>query len=206
VFAVVRDPRQMPGLAAQGAVPVLADVSADSSTDAVRAALAGVPAVDLLINNAAVIRYGTELEKVETQDVLESVNVNCLGALRMVQACLPWLKRSSHGVLLNVSSRHASLGLAARGGAGSVPVSYSYRVSKAALNMLTVAMHQELSRLGIDAVAVHPGRVRSRNAPPDADLSVDEAARRILNGVSTGLLAGGRFLEPGVAAVIQVDW
>lgn len=206
VVAVVRDERQAPVLAAAGVRPVVADVSSDDSMALVQSALTGVSSVDLLVNNAAIIRYGTQLEGVEAADVLDSINTNCLGALRMTRACLPWLRRAGRAVVVNVSTRHASMRLVAGGGVAAVPVSYSYRVSKAALNMLTAAMYQELSPLGVDVAAVHPGRLDGRNAPPDAELSPDEAARRICDSYAAGLLSGGRFLQPGVAGVTELEW
>jgi NAD(P)-dependent dehydrogenase (short-subunit alcohol dehydrogenase family) len=206
VFGLVRKEEHAVALARQGGVPVRADVASDLVAAALHAALAAETSVDLLVNNAAVIRFGTELSSVRSRDVLESIDVNCVGALRTVQACLPWLRRSPRAVVLNVSSRHGSVALAAAGGTTGVPVSYAYRVSKAALNMLSVAMHEELKEQGVDVVTLHPGRLRGANAPPDADLRADEAARRVLDGVDAGLLTGGRFLHPGARGVTELEW
>ena len=71
--------------------------------------------------------------------VSEALETNLLGAWRTTQACLPLLRDSAHGRIVNVSSGAGSL---SDMGAGTP----AYSVSKAALNALTRVLAAELRR------------------------------------------------------------
>jgi NAD(P)-dependent dehydrogenase (short-subunit alcohol dehydrogenase family) len=95
-----------------------------------------------------------------------------LGAWRTAQACLPLLRRSPHGRLVNVSSGAGSIS----GMGGGTP---AYSVSKAALNALTRILAAELRDDGVLVNAVCPGWVATD-----------------MGG------AGGRPVEEGAASVM----
>jgi len=109
--------------------------------------------LDVLVNNAG-IHYDTWESGVQADlDVVhEALETNLFGAWRTAQACLPLLRRSQHGRVVNVSSGSGSIsGM----GAGSP----AYSVSKAALNALTRILAAELRRDRILVNAVCPGWV-----------------------------------------------
>ena len=70
--------------------------------------------------------------------------------------------------------------------------SYAYRASKTALNMLTVAMKNELAERGVAVLLLHPGWVQTdmggAHAPIDVQTSVNGMMQRIkeLNLENTG--------------------
>jgi NAD(P)-dependent dehydrogenase (short-subunit alcohol dehydrogenase family) len=109
--------------------------------------------LDVLVNNAA-IHYDTWQTGVDADlDVVrEALETNLLGAWRTAQACLPLLRRSPHGRLVNVSSGAGSI----TGMGGGTP---AYSVSKAALNALTRILAVELRDDGVLVNAVCPGWV-----------------------------------------------
>jgi NAD(P)-dependent dehydrogenase (short-subunit alcohol dehydrogenase family) len=76
--------------------------------------------------------------------------------LRLAQTLLPTLLAAPAPVIVNVSSRLGSLAALAAGDFADRKTSYAYRVSKAAQNMLTVALAQELAGR-VRCWAVHPG-------------------------------------------------
>ena len=63
--------------------------------------------LDVLVNNAGVIRNGS-LEDTTEEDIEYQVNVNVLGTINMTKACLPSLK-ACKGSIINVSSTLAWL-------------------------------------------------------------------------------------------------
>ncbi|MDP2360764.1 MAG: SDR family NAD(P)-dependent oxidoreductase [bacterium] len=128
-------------------------------------------AVDILVNNAAVLVRGDALTVDET-DILESLQVNLLGAWRCCRTFMPPMIARGWGRVVNVSSGWGSF---TQGMAG--PASYS--VSKAALNALTVSLSHGLPP-GVLVNAVSPGWVRTRMGGPEADRSPDEGARGLL--------------------------
>jgi NAD(P)-dependent dehydrogenase (short-subunit alcohol dehydrogenase family) len=129
--------------------------------------------LDVLVNNAA-IDYDTWQTGVDADlDVVhEALETNLFGAWRTAQACLPLLRRSRHGRIVNVSSGGGAL---TSMGAGTP----AYSVSKAALNALTRILAAELRRDGILVNAVCPGWVATDMGGP-----------------------GGRPVEAGAASVM----
>lgn len=202
VLALVRRPMAHPGrLHAPGIRVSVTDVTRDEAVDALPEILAeaGISRIGLLVNAAGIVRYGTTLATTSAETVVESLNVHCLGALRVTRACLPALLRAPRPAVLNLASRHGSLALAAAGGVPGVEVSYAYRIAKAAQNMLTACLHQELAPR-VRVLAVHPGRVATAIAPADADRSPAEAAKDLLDLAANAPLEwSGRFIEPPAA-------
>ncbi|MEW2810996.1 SDR family NAD(P)-dependent oxidoreductase [Streptomyces massasporeus] len=199
VLALVRQPPADPSVLDFPGVHVCpSDVSRQDAGDAVTRALAksGISRVGVLVNAAGIVRHGTRLASTSADDVLESLNVHCVGALRVTRACLPALLRAPRPAVLNLTSRHGSLALASAGGVQGVEVSYAYRIAKAAQNMLTACLHQELAPR-VRVLAVHPGRVSTAIAPADADRSPAEAARHLLDLAENAPQEwSGRFVEP----------
>jgi NAD(P)-dependent dehydrogenase (short-subunit alcohol dehydrogenase family) len=171
---------------------VAADVAEDAAVGTIAAALAarGRP-LDLLVNNAGLMASGSRVEDVRPADLDRLLQVHLHGALRCAQAALPWLRRSRHGTIVNVTSRLGSIARVAAGAYDHLGISYAMRISKAAQNMLTACLHRELGPEGIAVYAVHPGRLRTRMGSADADVEVEEAAARLLDW-----LARARATEP----------
>jgi NAD(P)-dependent dehydrogenase (short-subunit alcohol dehydrogenase family) len=74
--------------------------------------------------------------------------------------------------------------------------SYSYRSSKAALNMVTMSAARDLADRQICVVALHPGWVRTDMGGANGELSVEQAAsilKQHLLGLS--LADSGRFID-----------
>lgn len=106
--------------------------------------------IDWLLHVAGVLGLD-ELGRIDYDDMRRQFEINTLGPLRVVEACLPFLDRGSKvGV---VTSRVGSLGDNGSGGM------YAYRVSKAGANMVALNLHHDLSKRGIAVVALHPGMV-----------------------------------------------
>ena len=106
--------------------------------------------VDLVIANAGVFSSGA-LDGLDLDTVRAEFEVNALGALRTVRACLPSLGAGAK--IAVISSRAGSIVDNTSGG------SYGYRMSKAALNMAAVSLARDLAPRGIAIVVPHPGVV-----------------------------------------------
>jgi NAD(P)-dependent dehydrogenase (short-subunit alcohol dehydrogenase family) len=202
VFGVVRGPDAaaafVEATCGRGTA-VTADVAADAAVAAIGAALAarGRP-LDLLVNNAGLTATGARVEDVRLADLDRLLQVHLHGAVRCTQAALPWLRRSRHGTIVNVTSRLGSIARVADGAYDHLGISYAMRISKAAQNMLTACLHRELGAEGIAVYAVHPGRLRTRMGSADADVEAGEAAARLLAWLARArrdaLVA---YVEPG---------
>lgn len=127
--------------------------------------------VDILVNNAAVKADGDTLS-VDEAELLESLQVNLLGAWRCCRAFAPGMAARGWGRVVNVSSGWGSFATGLGG-----PAAYS--VSKAALNALTVCLARELPP-GVKVNAASPGWVRTRMGGDEAPRTVEEGARGIV--------------------------
>lgn len=149
--------------------------------------------VDILVNNAAIKAEGGALA-VDEAELLESLQVNLLGAWRCCRAFAPGMAGRGWGRIVNVSSGWGSFA-AGLGG----PAAYS--ISKAALNALTVCLAQELPPT-VKVNAASPGWVRTRMGGDEAPRTPAEGAREI---VRLALLpeegpSGGFFRDGDVVA------
>jgi NAD(P)-dependent dehydrogenase (short-subunit alcohol dehydrogenase family) len=133
-----------------GTTSVVADV-ADSGSLA--RAMAQVTAahggIDILVNNAGISAVGT-VEANDDDEWHRVLDINVVGMVRTTRAALPYLRRSSHGAIVNVSSIAATAGLVQRA---------LYSASKGAVHALTLAMAADLVSEGIRVNCVAPGTV-----------------------------------------------
>ncbi|MFC5531220.1 SDR family NAD(P)-dependent oxidoreductase [Cohnella yongneupensis] len=134
------------------------DVSSDSSVkEAARSIASFADSIDLLINNAAILGdiSRTVDDELDYEEMLRVFNVNALGALRVNNALLPLILRSTLKFIMNISSEAGSIGDCYRNNW------FAYAMSKSALNMQTALLHNHLRDTGALALSVHPGWVQS---------------------------------------------
>ena len=159
------------------AIPHPCDVS---DAEAVAALFAGIPRLDLLVNNAGVAWYGL-LQDMRDEDWDRVVGTDISGPFYMCRKAIPLLLRS-RGRIINISSIWGSTGASCEA---------AYSAAKGALNALTRALGKELAPSGIPVNAVACGVV-------DTDmLSVfDEAEKEALRQE----IPADRFCTPEEAA------
>jgi NAD(P)-dependent dehydrogenase (short-subunit alcohol dehydrogenase family) len=166
--------------------PIEGDVSLDSCKKSIESTIKKYTnKIDILINNAGIPGVEHQIDKVNTSEVYDLFNVHCLGIIRTVQATLPFLLNSSNPRIINVSSRLGSLSKMASGEFKDRQFSYSYRIAKAAQNMLSICLHNELNSKGVHVSAVHPGRLKTDSGSSDADMEASEAAEFIFKWIQT---------------------
>jgi NAD(P)-dependent dehydrogenase (short-subunit alcohol dehydrogenase family) len=107
----------------------------------------------------------------------QTLNVNVMGPLRVVQALIGNLRRSKEPKIATVSSQMGALNL--KGGG-----SYAYRSSKAAVNKIMQTLAGELAGEKITVAVFHPGWVKTDMGGSGADITVEESAGGIFNTIS----------------------
>ncbi|MEO2138856.1 MAG: SDR family oxidoreductase [Thermoleophilia bacterium] len=201
VVATVRDTASVAELAAlPGVTLATLDLSESDSVSGAIAELAErAGGMDLVINNAAVnfrgVDHGNDTLSVETMSadpMLDLFRVNVVGPLLVVKGALRHLTASGHGRVVNVSSWLASVSGFAPGAAAN----YGYRTTKAALVMATRALAAEVGPMGVTAIAVNPGWMRTEMGGERAELDPADSAVGILD-VAARLTPtdGGRFID-----------
>ena len=127
-----------------GAAGLVADVTDEASCEAV---VAGFGAVDLLVNNAGIGRFGA-LHELSTADFRKVIEVNLVGAYIMAKAAAKSMLARGRGLIINITSINA---LTPGPGAGAYPA------AKAGLAKLTEQMALEWGPRGVRANSVAPG-------------------------------------------------
>jgi len=126
--------------------------------------------LDVLVNNAGIhLGENQTFMDVDFQDVVNTMETNLYGPLLVTRALLPALRKSDDARIINISSRMGQLS----GMGGNSP---AYRISKTALNALTVVMSKELTSEGIRVNTMCPGWVRTDMGGPNAPKSLEEGA------------------------------
>lgn len=155
--------------------------------------------LDILVNNAGIFDFADAVPSKASVDAVRRVmEVNFIGTLAVTQAMLPLLKEGREGRIVNLSTSLASLTL--NGDPNSTFYSQQfigYNASKAALNMLTVQLHEELKESGIKVNSISPGFVKT-DLTGHGIMTPEEGARLPVQ-YALGGDDSGRFLEPGGA-------
>jgi NAD(P)-dependent dehydrogenase (short-subunit alcohol dehydrogenase family) len=157
-------------------VPIKLDVQdEDSVREAAREVAERFGKLDVIINNAAIL-LGREhsIEQVDMNQMIESMDVNLYGPMRVVKHFLPLVRQAGQGVILNISSEAGSFHRA-------YGKDYPYALSKAALNLFTQRLYLDLKDAGIRAFAVHPGWMRTDMGGPNAHLDPNDSAGQLLD-------------------------
>lgn len=164
-----------------------------SVREAVHRVSASLSDLDVLINNAGVLRKGeSSVDTLEFSELYGSFEINAVGPLRVAAAFLPLLRRGRGKRIVNVTSLMGSIEDNGSGG------SYGYRMSKAALNIATKNLALELADENFVVLVMHPGWVRTRMGGDGAPLGVEEAVRDLLEtALGAGAEQSGGFFGPG---------
>ena len=148
--------------------------------------------IDILINNAGILIPGLKhkIDAVETDDesILKTFNINTVGVLRVCKAVLPLMRPTSR--IINISSGMGQM-------EGMSTGSVAYRLSKSALNALTIVLSQELSSKDIKVNAICPGWVQTDMGGYEATLTVKESVESIKKFALSDNFPNGKFLRHG---------
>jgi NAD(P)-dependent dehydrogenase (short-subunit alcohol dehydrogenase family) len=148
--------------------------------------------LDVLVNNAGIMpEAGNEsILNIDLGLLWQAFNTNVLGTVRVIRAFYPLLAQSERPRIVNVSSSLGSI--STRKGHDH----YAYSASKAALNMLTRTIANELAPKGVTTVAISPGWVRTEMGGAQATLSPEESAQTLAEAIQKiGPELNGEFLD-----------
>ena len=130
--------------------------------------------IDILINNAGVLD-DTPWQEVTAESLAKSMQVNVYAPLTLIQQTLPQMIERGFGRIINVSSSYGSFAEELKG-------PFSYAISKAAVNALTVKMAAAVDEaangepLDVTVNSMTPGWVHTRMGGSDAPKTPEEGA------------------------------
>ncbi|KAH8810341.1 dehydrogenase [Flagelloscypha sp. PMI_526] len=149
--------------------------------------------LDILVNNAGVT--DARLDRIETMDELEETfRINVFGTHLVTAAFLPLLRKGVGKKIVNISSTVGSLALVES--FSEVAKNPAYKISKAALNMLSRQYALDLRKEGFVVFSLSPGWVKTDLGTAYAELTVEQSVAAVYEILTTaGKDENGRFLN-----------
>ncbi len=154
---VVATARSLPSISdlegSRGIRTAQLDVTVDASVARAVAAMELTEGrVDVLVNNAGYGQYGA-VEDVSAEDWKAQFDVNLFGALAMIRAVLPVMRKAGSGTIVNVSSVVGKI---------AIPFAGPYCSSKHALEAMSDCLRVEVEGFGVRVVVIEPGPIGTK--------------------------------------------
>jgi 2-keto-3-deoxy-L-fuconate dehydrogenase len=122
-----------------------------SDQQQVSALFAGLERIDILINSAGVSHIGTA-ESTSEADFDRLYKVNIKGVYNCIHAAIPIMKRGKGGVIINMCSIAATVG---------IPDRFAYSMTKGAVYSMTLSVAKDYLKDHIRCNCVSPARVHT---------------------------------------------
>ena len=185
--------REVPGIHA-----FQSDVSDPKAIVALRdEVLARFPALDVLINNAGVMR-NLDFNMPDLENVAGEIEINLSGPVRMIQQFLPHLKTRPEAMIVNVSSGLAFV---------PFPAAPVYSATKAGLHGFTSALRVQLQGTSVAVVELAPPGVetplfRTEFQEETKDQKAMDPAKLVRLALR-GIEKGKTEIQPGLSGVLK---
>ncbi|MER6970516.1 SDR family oxidoreductase [Nocardioides sp. NPDC000445] len=147
--------------------------------------------LDVLVNNAGVLPEATNPDPAEVVDLEMfrlTYETNLIGAVAVLEAFLPLIRKSEAGRIVNVTTTMASLADQTNPESPYYGmVVPAYQSSKAALNNVTIALAKALTETPVKVTSVCPGFVQTDLTPINRDnapTTADQAAEVIVRAAT----------------------
>lgn len=114
---------------------------------AVAEILAKEERIDIVINNAGIGITGP-IEETPQKEIAKAFETNLYGPIHVIKAVLPQMRIQKSGLIINITSIAAYMGL---------PYRAMYSSSKGALSLMTEALRMETRKFGIHITNLAPG-------------------------------------------------
>jgi len=105
--------------------------------------------IDVLVNNAGKGIVGP-VEETPVEEIRKAFETNLVGAIAVMQAVLPVMRKRNKGKIINITSIAGYAGLPFRG---------MYSATKSALHMVTESLRLELKHTNLQSCTLAPGDV-----------------------------------------------
>lgn len=128
-----------------------AQVADVSNQQQVAGLFAGLSRLDILVNSAGVSHIGTA-ESTQEADFDRLYNVNVKGVYNCLHAAIPVLKKNKGGVIVNMCSIAATVG---------IPDRFAYSMTKGAVYSMTLSVAKDYLKDQIRCNSISPARVHT---------------------------------------------
>ena len=127
------------------------DISIQAEVNKVISEIGQSGNIDILVNNAGIAHIGNA-DNTDEADFDKIVSVNIKGTYNCLHACLPYMKKQTKGVILNMASVASSVG---------IPDRFAYSMSKGAVVAMTLSVAKDYIKSGIRCNCISPARVHT---------------------------------------------
>jgi NAD(P)-dependent dehydrogenase (short-subunit alcohol dehydrogenase family) len=165
-------------------IPVQIDLT---KSETLTAAAETMRDVQVVVNNAGVLRSSTPLSNDAIESLEFEMKINVYGLIRMAQAFAPILKANGGGAFVQLNSV-ASL--------KCFSDFATYSASKAAAYSITQALHELLGQQGTTVLSVHPGPIATDMAAAAGVTEIAEPPSLVAEGIVGALKTGNFHLFP----------
>jgi uncharacterized oxidoreductase len=161
--------------------------------------VAQFPALDVLINNAGIMRNLDMKQDRDLRDVTREIEINLSGPVRMVQQFLPHLRSRPGAAIVNVSSGLAFI---------PYPLSPIYCATKAAIHSFSQSLRVQLEGTTVTVIELAPPGTETpllrgefaKEMKGQKGMEPPVLARRAIAGIERGTLE----IRPGLSNVLNV--
>jgi 2-keto-3-deoxy-L-fuconate dehydrogenase len=127
------------------------DITDEARVNEVIDSIAAEHGIDILVNNAGIAHVGNA-ENTQPADLARILNVNVQGTFNCIHAVITHMKEKHHGVILNMASVAATVG---------IPDRLAYSTSKGAIVAMTLSVAKDYITHGIRCNCISPARVHT---------------------------------------------
>lgn len=146
-----------------------------SDHEAVNSVFNQIGTIDILVNNAGIAHVG-KADTTEEADFDRIMRVNVKGVYNCLYAAIPQLKANSGGVIINMASIAALIGL---------PDRFAYSTAKGAVKAMTMSVAKDYIADNIRCNSISPARVHTpfvdgflqKNYPDNIDEMFDKLSK-----------------------------
>jgi len=174
----------------------------DTIKKAIASLLEKESGIDVLVNNAGIGITGP-MEETPQQEILKAFATNFNGPLNVINEVLPVMRKQKNGLVINITSIAAYMGLPYRG---------IYSASKAALELVTESYRFETKSFGVKFTTLAPGDFATNIAsgryhtPVYDDSPYKSMYKSTLDAIDADVDSGGNPIEVGkkIAKIIEI--
>jgi NAD(P)-dependent dehydrogenase (short-subunit alcohol dehydrogenase family) len=191
---LLQDELNQSALPGQQVHTVKVDLKFPSAIDTIMSEVSRVwKRLDVLINNAAILGPVGRAWETDWKHWRETIGINLFTPVALCRVCVPWMKNSGGGKIINVSGGGAT---------GTRPYFTAYAVAKTGLVRFTEILAAEVKGLNIQVNSIAPGALNTDMLQAVLDAGPEKAGQKEYSEALKQAKTGGT--DPKLAADLCV--